>query len=67
MLFSCLEHIINLATQALIKNYSSGSHFDAKHPEAHIPSLDFPSVGTRYELAIIRTIAVKVGDYGSFQ
>jgi hypothetical protein len=51
---SCLAHVINLATQALIGTYSKSPHFDPKNPEAHIPS-------SRDEVGLIRAIAVKVG------
>ena len=49
---SCLSHVINLATQALISTYSKSPHFDPKDPDAHIPI-------TRDEVGLIRTIAVK--------
>lgn len=50
---SCLAHVINLATQALISTYSPSPHFDPGNPEAHIPT-------TRDEVGLIRTISVKV-------
>lgn len=50
---SCLAHIINLATQALISAYSRAPHFDPKDPEAHIPT-------SRDEVGLVRAIAVKV-------
>lgn len=50
---SCLAHVINLATQALISAYSKSSHFDPKNPEAHVPT-------SRDEVGLIRAIAVKV-------
>jgi hypothetical protein len=53
MLCSCLAHVINLATQALISTYSKSPHFDPKHPEAHVPT-------SRDEVGLVRAIAVKV-------
>ena len=50
---SCLAHVVNLATQALISTYSKSPHFDPKNPEAHIPT-------TQDEVGLIQTIAVKV-------
>jgi hypothetical protein len=51
--YSCLAHIINLATQALILTYSRAPHFDPKDPEAHIPtSCD--------KVGLVRAIVVKV-------
>ena len=52
-LCSCLVHVINLATQALIAMYSKSPHFDPKNPEAHIPtSCD--------EVGLVRAIVVKI-------
>ena len=53
MFCSCLAHVINLATQALISTYSKSLHFDPKNPEAHVPT-------SRDEVGLIRAIAVKV-------
>ena len=50
---SCLAHVINLATQALIAAYSKSPHFDPKNPEAHIPT-------SRDEVGLVRAIVVKV-------
>lgn len=50
---SCLAHIINLATQALIAMYSKSPHFDPKNPEAHIPT-------SHNEVGLVRAIVVKV-------
>src|SRR5229473_4762264 len=50
---SCLAHVINLATQALISTYSKVPHFDLKNPEAHVPT-------GRDEVGLVRAIAVKV-------
>jgi len=54
-LYSCLAHVINLATQALISTYSRAVHFDPKYPEAHIPT-SRDEVG----LVMVRAIVVKV-------
>jgi hypothetical protein len=51
--YSCLAHVINLATQALISTYSRAPHFDPKDPEAHIPT-------SRDEVGLVRAIVVKV-------
>ena len=53
MFCSCLAHVINLATQALISTYSKSLHFDPKNPEAHVPT-------SHDEVGLIRAIAVKV-------
>jgi hypothetical protein len=50
---SCLTHIINLGTQALIGTYSNSPHFDLKNPDAHIPV-------DRDEVGLVRAIVVKV-------
>jgi hypothetical protein len=56
MLYSCLAHVINLATQALIGMYSNSPHFNPKNPDSHIPtSCD--------EVGLIRAIVVKVCTY----
>jgi hypothetical protein len=52
-LHSCLAHVINLATQALIATYSKSPHFDPKNPEAHIPT-------SRDKVGLVRAIVVKV-------
>jgi hypothetical protein len=53
MFYSCLAHVINLATQALISTYSKAPHYDPKNPDAHIPT-------SRDEVGLVRAIAVKV-------
>lgn len=50
---SCLAHVVNLATQALIGAYSKSPHFDPKSPDSHIPTC-------RDEVGLIRAIVVKV-------
>lgn len=59
---SCLAHVINLATQALIKHRSPAAYYDSNTPDAHVPSLDpTPELGFRRdELALVRAIFVKV-------
>ncbi|KIJ41258.1 hypothetical protein M422DRAFT_108576, partial [Sphaerobolus stellatus SS14] len=34
----CLAHVINLATQAIIKAFSSAKYYDPYNPDAHIPT-----------------------------
>jgi hypothetical protein len=34
-----LAHVVNLATQAVIKAYSKWSHYDTQKPEAHVPDV----------------------------
>ena len=53
LVHSCLAHVINLATQALIATYSKSPHFDPKNPEAHIPT-------SHDEVGLVRAIVVKV-------
>jgi hypothetical protein len=48
--------VINLATQALISNYSKSLHFDPKNPDAHFPT-------DRDEVGLVRAIIVKVCMY----
>ena len=50
---SCLAHVINLATQALIGTYSQSPYFKPKSPESHVPTC-------RDEVGLIRAIVVKV-------
>lgn len=53
MPWSCLAHVINLATQALISTYGKSPHFDPKNPEAHVPT-------SHDEVGLVRAISVKV-------
>jgi len=48
---SCLAHVINLATQALIATYSKSPYFDPKNPDAHVPT-------SRDEVGLVRAIVV---------
>lgn len=50
---SCLAHVINLATQALISTYSKSPHFDPKQPDVHVPT-------SRDEVGLVRAVVVKV-------
>lgn len=52
-IYSCLAHVINLATQMLILTYSKTPHYDPKQPDAHVPT-------SRDEVGLIRAIVVKV-------
>jgi hypothetical protein len=60
----CLAHTINLATQAVIKTYSSSKHYNPSKPGEHEP--DTATVDhegepiVRDEIGIARAIAVKV-------
>jgi hypothetical protein len=51
--YRCLVHVINLATQAVIKSFSSAKYYNPYNPDDHLPI-------NRDELGIIRSIAVKV-------
>lgn len=54
---SCLGHVINLATQALITTYSQSPHYDPEAPENDIAGTNGPR---RDEIGLVRAIAVKV-------
>lgn len=54
---SCLAHVINLATQALLGTYSKAKHFDPEDEATH----DVDVTGyIRDEVGLIRGITVKV-------
>ncbi len=53
---SCLAHVINLTTQALIATYSKSPHFNPRDPEAH--AVHLPT--SRDEVSLVRAIVVKV-------
>jgi hypothetical protein len=53
----CLAHVINLATQAILKTYSNANHFDPQKPKDHEP--DVLAVD-QDEVGLVRAIAVKV-------
>jgi hypothetical protein len=52
-----LAHVINLATQALIKGHSKAKYDNPATLDEHIPDVD---AYLRDEVGLIRTIAVKV-------
>jgi hypothetical protein len=52
-----LAHVINLATQALIKGHSKAKYYTPANPNEHIPDVDAP---VRDEVGLVRAIAVKV-------
>ena len=57
---SCLAHVINLATQALIKGHSKAKYYNPATPDEHIPDVD---AYLRDEVGLIRAIAVKVSPF----
>ena len=57
MFVRCLEHVINLTTQALIKAYSKSKHYDSAQPNKHIPDTE---ALIRDEVGLVRAIAVKL-------
>lgn len=73
-IISCLAHIINLATQALIATHSKSNHYDPQKPDEDYVALrdgqfdpasdddaDGPGiVNQRDEIGLMRTITVKV-------
>ena len=53
----CLAHIINLATQALLGEYSKSLHYDPTNPDVELAA----SSGPRHdEIGLVRSISVKV-------
>ena len=67
LLCSCLAHIINLMTQALLTNFSRSLHYDPQHPDRHLPpdvgpdSLAVPN--SRDVVGLVRMITVKVRQF----
>jgi hypothetical protein len=60
-LFSCLAHIINLATQALISTRSQAKYYNPHDDEIHeTPNLDAEPGHQRDEVGLIRAICVRV-------
>ncbi|GLB43962.1 putative hAT family C-terminal dimerisation region [Lyophyllum shimeji] len=53
----CLAHVINLATQAVLKTYSKAKYYDPQQPEQHEPDV---LATDRDEVGLVRAIAVKV-------
>ena len=52
-----MAHVINLATQALIKGHSNAKYYNPATPDEHIPDVD---AYLRDEVGLIRAITVKV-------
>ncbi|TFY77500.1 hypothetical protein EWM64_g6510 [Hericium alpestre] len=50
----CLAHVVNLATQVLIRTHSASKHYDPHNPEDHIPP-----AGNRDAISLVRAICVK--------
>lgn len=59
-LSSCLAHVINLATQAVISTYSKAKYFDPEKPLAHEPDTDDVSLVERDVVGLVCAITVKV-------
>jgi len=60
ILLRCLAHVINLATQAVIKAHSKSKFYDPSKPNDHIPDtsgFSWDAVG------LVCAICVKVIDY----
>ncbi|KZT38983.1 hypothetical protein SISSUDRAFT_696854 [Sistotremastrum suecicum HHB10207 ss-3] len=53
----CMAHVINLATQALLKSLSKAPHFNPHDPDAHLPEGDAES--RRDVIGLVRAISVK--------
>ena len=53
----CLTHVINLATQALIKAHSKAKHYNPATPNEHMPNTNEM---VRDEVGLFRAITVKV-------
>jgi len=53
----CLAHVINLATQALIKGYSKAKYYSLSQPDEHIPDVD---AYLQDEVGLVCAIAIKV-------
>ena len=60
ILLRCLAHVINLATQAVIKAHSKSKFYDPSKPDDHIPDT---SGFSRDAVGLVRAICVKVIDY----
>ena len=56
-LVRCLAHVINLATQAVIKSHSKSKFYDPSKPDDHIPET---SGFIRDVVGLVRAICVKV-------
>lgn len=56
---SCIAHIVNLATQALINAHTKSKHYDPSKPDEDLVA-DSISSFDRDEVGLVRSIAVKV-------
>jgi hypothetical protein len=56
IVYSCLAHIINLATQALISTRSKAKYYSPDTDDAHIPDL---AAAERDEVGLVQVISVK--------
>lgn len=63
---SCLAHIVNLATQALLSSYSTSKHYDPKNPNDHLPPATASADSPRDVVGLVRAITVKVHNLSSF-
>lgn len=55
-MYSCLAHIINLATQALILTHSKAKYYSPNTDDAHIPDL---AATERDKVGLVQAITVK--------
>ena len=58
LLYRCLAHIINLATQAVISTRSKSNYYSGDPEDDAVP--EDIGTGDRDEISIIRAICVKV-------
>ena len=59
LLYRCLAHIINLATQAVISTRSKSKYYSGDPEDDTVP--ENAGTGDRDKIGIIRAICVKVG------
>ena len=59
LLYSCLAHIINLATQAVISTHSKSKYYSEDPEDNTVP--ENAGTGDWDKIGIIRAICVKVG------
>ena len=60
ILLRCLAHVINLATQAVIKAHLESQFYDPSKPDDHIPDT---SGFSRDVVGLVHAICVKAIDY----
>ena len=60
ILLRCLAHVINLATQAMVKAHSKSKFYNPLKPDDHIPDT---SGFLRDTVGLVCAICVKVIDY----